>query len=87
MDNEYRILNKQEWIMDAKILNNEHWILNDEKWILNNLDYSVDVVIDNFNNLSKFHKINFKKLNKSNIELDLLSYSAVKLTLKFSDSS
>ena len=34
----------------------------------------------------KQYKNWIKKLNKSNIELDLLSYSAVKLTSKISDS-
>jgi len=77
--------NNQSYILIA--VGNKSNLKLIEKWIIENHDYSSDIVIDNYKNLSKIHKIDFNKLNKLNIELDLLSYSAVKLTLKFSDSS
>ena len=56
-----------------------------QTWIFDNLNYSTNFNINNYNKISKLHKINLNKLNQSNIELDLLSYSAVKLTSKYSN--
>lgn len=53
-------------------------------WIYNNLNYSSDINLNNMTQFLKFHnlKINYQK--KSNLELELLSYSAVKLITKSS---
>lgn len=53
-------------------------------WIYNNLNYSSDVNLNNMTQFLKSHnlKINYQK--KSNLELELLSYSAVKLITKSS---
>ena len=56
-----------------------------QTWIFDNLNYSTNFNINNYDKISKLHKINLNKLNQSNIELDLLSYSAVKLTSKYSN--
>ena len=54
-------------------------------WIVKNLEYSTDININNYRKINKLHNIDLDKLNQSNIELDLLSYSAVKLVSRFSD--
>ena len=56
-----------------------------QNWIVENLEYSTDININNYKKINKLHNIDLDKLDQSNIELDLLSYSAVKLVSRFSD--